>query len=235
MNAKVLSENEAKLVSTVSVGRSQTITEEILNSVTHGIGMLAALAGATVLVTLAVIHGDPWKIFALSIYGGCLFLLYFASTLYHGIQHSPTKQLLRVFDHCSIYLLIAGTYTPFLLVNLRSSIGWALFGIIWCLALTGIFFKIFRSQDYEQAHLVNYLAMGWLVLLAYDQFAVAFSDFALAMIIAGGLCYTAGVVIFLKDRHPYLHTIWHLFVLAGSAFHYIAIFYGVLHFQQPIV
>ena len=208
--------------------RRQTVTEEVINAITHGIGVLMAVSAATLLITLASIEGDPWKIVSLSIYGACLILLYLASTLYHGVQHAKTKIFLNVFDHCSIYLLIAGTYTPFLLVNLRGVMGWSLFVVIWGLALTGISLKISCQHRFERAHLINYVIMGWLILIAYDQFLANFSSFGLTMILAGGLSYTLGVIFFVLDRHPYLHAIWHLFVLGGSTCHYIAVFSDVL-------
>ena len=212
----------------MGVALDQTRTEEILNAVTHGIGMLVALSAASVLITLASVDGNPWKVVGLSIYGGCLFLLYLASTLYHGIQHIKTKTFLSIFDHCSIYLLIAGTYTPFLLVNLRGSVGWTLFTLIWSLAIAGISFKIARHRKYEAVHLINYLVMGWLILFAYNDLVNNTSEFGLAMIIAGGMSYTIGVIFFVLDRHPYLHAVWHLFVLGGSTCHYIAVFTDVL-------
>ncbi len=208
--------------------REQTLSEELLNTVTHGIGLLVAVSAATLLITLASLEGDPWKIVGVSIYGGCLFLLYLASTLYHGIQHRPTKTVLNVFDHCSIYLLIAGTYTPFLLVNLRGPWGWSLFCVIWGLAIIGIVLKITHHQRFERAHLFNYLFMGWLIVFAYDELALRSSAFALSMILAGGLSYSFGVIFFVLDRFPYLHAVWHLFVFGGSTFHYIAVFAGVL-------
>ncbi|OZG72378.1 hemolysin III [Hahella sp. CCB-MM4] len=208
--------------------REQTLSEELLNAITHGVGLLVAVSAATLLITLASQEGDPWKIVGVSIYGGCLFLLYLASTLYHGIQHPRAKTILNVFDHCSIYLLIAGTYTPFLLVNLRGPWGWSIFAVIWGLAITGIVLKITHHQRFERAHLLNYLFMGWLILVAYEQLAQNSSSFALSMILAGGLSYSFGVIFFVLDRYPYLHAVWHLFVFGGSTCHYIAVFSGVL-------
>lgn len=208
--------------------REQTFAEEVINAVTHGVGALMALAAAAVLITIASLDGDPWRIVGVSIYGGCLFLLYLASTLYHGIPHPKAKSILNIFDHCSIYLLIAGTYTPFLLVNLRGPWGWSLFGIIWVLAAAGISLKIFKSKKYETAHLLNYLVMGWLIVFAYNELVAQFSEFGLSMIIAGGLCYSIGVIFFVLDRFPFMHVVWHLFVLGGSICHYIAVFSDVL-------
>ncbi len=208
--------------------REQTISEEIVNSITHGIGTVVAISAATVLIILASLQGDPWKIVGVSIYGACLCLLYLASTLYHGVQHAKTKLFLNIFDHCSIYLLIAGTYTPFLLVNLRGAMGWTLFGIIWGLGLLGISLKIVMHQRFESAHLANYLIMGWLIVVAYEQLTTSFSNFGLTMIVAGGLSYSIGVIFFVFDRYAFLHAIWHLFVLGGSTCHYIAVFTDVL-------
>ncbi len=208
--------------------REQTLAEELINAVTHGIGLLMAVSASTLLITLASLEGDPWKIVSVSIYGGCLFMLYLASTLYHGIQHAGAKVILNVFDHCSIYLLIAGTYTPFLLVNLRGPWGWSLFVVIWGLALTGITLKVLYRQRYERAHLFNYLIMGWMILTAWGQLEMHSTSFTLSMIVAGGLSYSIGVIFFVLDRHPFLHAIWHLFVFGGSTCHYIAVFSGVL-------
>ena len=208
--------------------REQSAVEEFLNSVTHGIGALVALSAATVLITLASLDGDPWRIVGVSIYGGCLFLLYLASTLYHGIRHERAKPILNIIDHCSIYLLIAGTYTPFLLVNLRGPWGWSLFAVIWGLALTGILLKATRPSRYETAHLLNYLVMGWLIVVAYQELLTSFSEFGLTMIVAGGVSYSVGVIFFVLDRYPFMHAIWHLFVLGGSTCHYIAVFSDVL-------
>lgn len=208
--------------------REQTFVEEVVNSLTHGVGALMAVSAATLLITLASLDGDPWKIVSVSIYGACLFLLYLASTLYHGVQHSRAKPLLNILDHCSIYLLIAGTYTPFLLVTLRGPWGWGLFGVVWTFAAVGIVLKVFKSKKYETAHLLNYLVMGWLMVLAYDELLAQCSEFGLSMIIAGGISYSVGVIFFMLDRVPFMHAIWHLFVLGGSICHYIAVFADVL-------
>ncbi|MDX1456574.1 MAG: hemolysin III family protein [Marinobacter sp.] len=218
--------SESAMVQTAT--REQSVVEELINSITHGIGALMALSAATLLITLASLDGDPWKIVGVSIYGACLFLLYTASTLYHGIQHEKAKPVLNIIDHCSIYLLIAGTYTPFLLVNLRGPWGWGLFAVIWALAIGGILLKVFRSKRYETAHLLNYLVMGWLIVVAADELVASFSEFGLAMIVAGGLSYSVGVLFFILDRYPFMHAIWHLFVLGGSTCHYIAVFADVL-------
>ena len=210
------------------MGREQTTSEEIINSITHGIGAFVAVSAATVLITLASLQGDPWKIVGVSIYGACLFLLYLASTLYHGVQHPKAKLLLNIFDHCSIYLLIAGTYTPFLLVNMRGTIGWTLFGVIWGLALLGICFKILMHQRFETAHLINYLIMGWLIVFAFNEFIAQSSSLGFSMIVAGGISYSVGVIFFILDRYSFLHAIWHLFVMGGSTCHCIAVFSDVL-------
>lgn len=208
--------------------REQTFAEEMVNALTHGVGALMAVAAATLLITLASLDGDPWKIVSVSIYGGCLFLLYAASALYHGIQHVKAKTLLNIFDHCSIYLLIAGTYTPFLLVTIRGPWGWGLFGVVWTFAAVGIVLKIVKSRKYETAHLLNYLVMGWLMVLAYDELLAQSSEFVVNMIVAGGISYSVGVIFFIMDRVPFMHAIWHLFVLVGSTCHYIAVFADLL-------
>jgi len=224
MLVRALDQRTFNLIDREAKSRGQTITEEMLNSATHGIGVLLALTGGTFLITLAALDGNPWKLAGVSIYAACLVLLYLASALYHGIQHGIIKSYLRIFDHCSIYLLIAGTYTPFLIVTLREPLGWSLFVVVWGLALSGIAFKVIYPRRFENLHLLNYLATGWVILLAHNHLEDYFSDFGLTMLIAGGACYTAGVFIFLLDRLPYLHTVWHLFALGGSTFHYFAVF-----------
>ena len=196
---------------------------ERLNSGTHLIGAALAVTGSTVLVVLAARQGDPWKIVSFSIYGAMLLALYTLSTLYHSTR-GRAKDVFRKLDHCSIYLLIAGTYTPFTLVTLRGAWGWALFGTIWGLALLGIVQEAWLATRTRLLSVVIYVLMGWLSILAVQPLITALTPAGFAWLAAGGLFYTGGIVFYALDaklRHG--HGIWHLFVLAGSVSHYVAI------------
>ena len=196
---------------------------ERLNSVTHLLGTALAAAGAAVLVVLAARQGDPWKIVSFSIYGAMLFALYTLSTLYHSAR-GKVKDVLRKLDHCSIYLLIAGTYTPFTLVTLRGAWGWSLFGVIWGLAALGIAQEAWLGKGARILSLIIYILMGWLSVIAVEPLIAALTPAGFAWLAAGGLLYTGGIIFYALDeklRHG--HGIWHVFVLAGSASHYLAI------------
>jgi len=200
-----------------------SIREEIANALTHGLGATAALAGGSVMITLAALYGDGWQLGSAIVFGISLLLLYIASTLYHAIQHPVAKGRLKVFDHCAIYLLIAGTYTPFTLIGLRGSWGWGLFAAIWGLAAAGIVFKLFYTGRFKLLSTAIYIAMGWLVLVAIKPLLNALDAWALGWLLAGGLCYTLGTVFYHRPRLKYSHAIWHLFVIAGSVCHYVAV------------
>jgi hemolysin III len=205
-----------------------TKKEEIWNSITHGIGTGLAIAGLTLLVVLAAIHGDSWRIVSFSIYGSTLVLLYLASTLYHSIQIPKVKRVLQVLDHAAIYLLIAGTYTPFLLVNMRGRLGWTLFGVVWGLALLGIAFRTIFVGRFEKLAVAGYVLMGWLMVVGFKEMKLAVPSGGVALILAGGITYTVGVIFFAWRKLPYNHAIWHLFVLGGSICHFFAILFYVL-------
>jgi hemolysin III len=207
---------------------SQTRNEELANVITHMIGAALGVAGLSALMVGAWRHGDAWRIVSFSIYGATLVLLYLASVFYHGARSPRVKHILRLFDHAAIYLLIAGTYTPFTLVSLRGSWGWTIFGLVWGLAISGIILNVFFFGRLGFVSLVLYLLMGWLVVIAVKPVMDAVSVRGLLWLVAGGLSYTLGVVFFLWHRLPFSHTIWHFFVLAGSIFHYFAIFFYVL-------
>ena len=199
------------------------LRDEIASALTHGLGAAAALAGGAVLITLAAIHGDGWQLGAAITFGVTLLLLYLASTLYHSIQHPIAKGRLKVFDHCAIYLLIAGTYTPFTLVGLRGPTGWWLFGTIWALALAGVVFKLFYTGRFKRASTLIYIAMGWLVLVAIKPFVHALDRASLAWLFAGGVAYTLGTIFYMRPQMRWSHAIWHGFVIAGSVCHYVAV------------
>jgi hemolysin III len=202
--------------------------EELANALTHGAGLVASAAGAAVLIVLAALHGDAWKIVGSAVFSATLVLLYTASTLYHAARTPKARARLQVFDHCAIYLLIAGTYTPFTLVGLRGGWGWSLFGVIWGLAVAGVVFKLFFTGRFPRLSTAIYLAMGWLVIVAAVPMTTRFSPATLAWLVAGGLAYTAGTAFYVSRRIPYAHAIWHLFVLAGSVCHFAAVVTQVL-------
>jgi hemolysin III len=196
---------------------------ERFNGISHLGGALLAVAGAVVLIVLGALKGDPWRIVSFSVYGATLVFLYLSSTLYHSTR-GRTKSVLRKFDHAAIYLLIAGTYTPFTLVTLNGPWGWSLFGIVWGLAVVGIAQELWFARGARVLSLVIYLLMGWVALVAVVPIIRALSWSGFAWLAAGGIVYTAGIVFYLFDeRFRHFHGIWHLFVVAGSALHYVAI------------
>ena len=175
------------------------------------------------LITLAALYGDGWQLSAAIVFGITLLLLYTASTLYHAIQHPTAKGRLQIFDHCAIYLLIAGTYTPFTLIGLRGSVGWWLFAAIWTLALAGVVFKLFYTGRFRRLSTFIYIAMGWLVVVAAKPMFHALDAATLAWLLAGGIAYTAGTAFYLRPHARWSHAIWHLFVIVGSLCHYVAV------------
>jgi len=199
------------------------LREEQASALTHGVGALAALAGGAVMVALAALHGDGWQLAAAIVFSISLLLLYIASTLYHAIQRPRAKSALKVFDHCAIYLLIAGTYTPFTLVGLRGEVGRNLFIAIWSLAALGIVFKLFFTGRFKLLSTLVYVAMGWLVLLAIKPVWAALDAWTFGWLFAGGIAYTLGTVFYHRPSMRYSHAVWHLFVVAGSVCHYIAV------------
>lgn len=211
-----------------AAGKKYSWKEELANSITHGIGIGLSIAGLVILIVLAAREGDVWHIVSVSIYGSSLILLYLASTLYHSFQNPKVKKLLRVFDHIAIYLLIAGTYTPFMLVNLRGPWGWSMFGLIWGLALVGIVFKLFFTGRFEKLSLLIYLGMGWLGVVAAKQMWLEVPTGGLLWLGLGGIFYTLGVIFYRWERLRYHHAVWHVFVLAGSICHYFSVLWYVL-------
>ena len=196
---------------------------ERLNSITHLLGALAAAAGLVWLVWSAAHQGDGWKVVSFSLYGSTLFLLYLSSTLYHSVR-GRFKAIFRKLDHFAIYLLIAGSYTPFTLVTLNGAWGWSLFGVVWGLALAGIITDAFSRNQRRLIPMIIYLLMGWLILVAFYPLSRALPIGGLAWLVVGGLFYTSGIIFYLRDgvmRHA--HGIWHLFVLAGSVSHFIVV------------
>jgi len=196
---------------------------ERFNSISHLVGAALSLVGLTVLVVLAIQQGDPWKIVSFSIYGASLFLLYSASTIYHSWS-GPAKALFKKLDHVAIYLLIAGTYTPFTLITLRGPWGWSLFGAVWGLAIAGIILDSLHKTGKRTLQITLYVLMGWIIVIAMYPLTQNLPSGGLTWLIVGGLLYTGGVVFYVFDKKlPHGHGIWHLFVLAGSISHYLSI------------
>ena len=204
------------------------LSEEIANGVTHGIGTVLSVCALSVLATYASLFGTALHVVTCCVFGTTLILAYAASTLYHSIQLPQVKGLLRLLDHSAIFLLIAGTYTPFTLVSLRGAWGWTIFGIVWGLAIVGIFVQATVLHRWKAASLTLYVAMGWVAVIAVKPILMAVPHGGLLLLLLGGLSYTGGVAFFVNDRLPYNHAIWHLFVLAGSVFHFFAILLYVI-------
>lgn len=197
--------------------------EEIANSITHAIAMGLSIAALVVLVVSAVSGGNAWHIVSFSIFGTTLILLYLASTLYHCIPVARAKRILKTLDHSAIFLLIAGTYTPFMLGSLRGPLGWSIFGIVWGLAVVGIILKCFCVYRFKRLSLAVYLGMGWLCVLVGREIYANLSMASLVFLALGGLAYTLGVIFYVWKRLPYNHAIWHLFVVTGSTMHFFSV------------
>ena len=213
------------MIETLAMGeRPQSFGEEIANSVSHGVALLATVAATPVLIIAAVQRGVAEGIIGASVFSATMVLMYLTSTLYHALPRNRAKQVFQILDHGAIFLLIAGTYTPFTLGVLRGMWGWTLFGLVWSLALTGIVLKIVYGAWYQRFSTFLYLVMGWLVVVALKELWLQVSAWGLVWLLSGGLAYTVGVVFFLVDeRVRYSHFIWHLFVIAGTSCHFIAV------------
>jgi hemolysin III len=205
-----------------------THNEEIANTITHGLGIALSSAGFAVLVVFAALYSTPIAIVSCSIYGISLVLMYSSSTLYHMVRSPRAKRVWRVIDHSAIYLLIAGTYTPFCLIMLKGGWGWTLFGIIWGLALLGIVTKAIYMGRYPIISVLIYIAMGWLVIIAAKPVFAAFHGWGLGLLIAGGIVYTGGILFYALDKMPFNHAVWHLFVLGGSILQYCSLLFFVI-------
>lgn len=203
--------------------RPQSLGEEVANSVSHGLGLSAAVAAFPVLVLAAQQRGDTAGIVGASVFATTMVLLYLASTLFHALPRCRAKRVFQILDHSAIYLLIAGTYTPFTLGVLRGDLGWTLFGIVWGLAVAGTMLKALGGVRYTTLSTWTYLAMGWLVVIAAETVWALVPGWGLFWLIAGGVAYTAGAVFFMAERIRYFHFVWHLFVVAGTACHFIAV------------
>lgn len=207
--------------------RKLSAREEIFNSITHGIGTLLSVAALVTLVVFAVMKGDTWHVVSFTIYGSTLVLLYLCSTLYHTFTKEKLKNLFARFDHAAIFLLIAGTYTPFLLTVLRGTLGWTLFGIIWGVALVGVVIRSIYLTRFRNLMVALYLAMGWMFVVAVGPMIRNLPQLSIIFLFLGGIFYSVGVVFYMWRNLKYGHGIWHLFVLAGSIMHFFAVIYSV--------
>jgi len=208
--------------------KRQDMKEEIANCVTHGIGAALSITGLVFLVIWAAATHDAYKIVSFTAFGASMVALYLASTLYHSFRSPRVKHFFRILDHASIYLLIAGSYTPFALVNMRGPWGWSIFGVVWGIALFGVCFKMFYVAHFSVLSTILYLGMGWMALIAAKPMIAAVPMGGLCLLALGGLMYTVGVIFYSWNSLPYNHAVWHLFVMAGTAFHFIAVSQFVL-------
>lgn len=199
--------------------------EEVTNAVTHGVGIGLAIAGLAVLVVLAATFGDVWYVVSFSIYGATSILLYLASTLYHSVPQGKAKNILKIFDHSAIFLLIAGSYTPLTLTVLRGKLGWTLFGIVWFIALAGILIKIFCLKKFKMFSTLLYILMGWLVIIAIKPLFAVLSTPSIVFLVVGGVLYTIGTIFYGWRKLKFNHAIWHMFVLGGSVCHFFTMLF----------
>lgn len=206
--------------------------EEKFNVISHAIGLVLSIAAFVLLITYSSLNGSAWHIVSFSIYGASLILLYSASTFYHYAENPKLRQRLNIFDHSAIYVLIAGTYTPFTLVVLNGWVGWTIFGLSWGLALIGIVLKLFFTGKYDKISTFAYVLMGWLIIFAIKPLILSFSNEGLMWLLSGGISYTIGAILYSIKRIKYNHAIFHIFVLLGSFFHFIAIFFYVLPIKK---
>lgn len=202
-----------------------TVGEEIANAITHGLGLCLAIAGTVIIIVMAALTGDPYKVISVSIYGATLICLYLGSTLYHSIPGEGAKKFFRIIDHSSIYLLIAGSYTPYTIISLRNDFGWIMLGFVWIFALIGITCKAFWLEKFTRLSTVLYIAMGWVIIFNFGNLMKNVPMSSIVLLALGGIAYTAGCLFFVKDKWRFNHAIWHIFVLAGSALQYFSMLF----------
>lgn len=212
----------------MSSAKKYSLLEEIAHSVSHGIGVILGIVGLVVMLWLSFEYGDVWHVVSVSIYGFSVILLYSASTLYHALTNVKAKRFFQLMDHAAIFVLIAGTYTPFLLVNLRGPWGWTLFVIIWSIAIGGVMLEIMKKERIKWLSLSLYLGLGWMALVAMKPMLELVNTTGLLLLLAGGLLYSFGVIFYVRKQMVFHHAIWHLFVLAASVAHFFAVIYGVI-------
>lgn len=204
-----------------------TLTEEVWHACVHGFGILFGVAGLSLLLVFSSIYGNVWSIVSCAIFGTTIILLYTASTLYHAIPNQHTKKHLKKFDHIAIYYLIAGTYTPFLLVNMNGPLGWTLFGIVWGLAILGTCLKVLMPPNGTKLWSIGlYVLMGWLILFASHKLASSIPKVGFIFVVLGGLFYTLGIFFYIQKKRRYMHVVWHFFVLLGTMMHFFAVLFS---------
>ena len=205
-----------------------TLGEEIFNSVSHGTGGALAVAGTVVLIVCSAIYSDAWAGVSSCIYGASLIILYTMSTLYHAITNEKAKKFFRIMDHNTIFFLIAGTYTPITLAFMRGALGWVLFGVVWAAAIVGIVLNSIDLERFRKPSVVCYVAMGWVIIIAFKPFIESVPTISLVFLLIGGAFYTIGVIFYALKKVRYFHSVWHLFTVAGSVFHYFAVLLGII-------
>lgn len=205
-----------------------TLGEEIFNSVSHGTGGALAVAGTAVLIVCSAIYSDAWAVVSSCIYGASLIILYTMSTLYHAITNEKAKKFFRIMDHNTIFFLIAGTYTPITLAFMRGALGWVLFGVVWAAAIVGIVLNSIDLERFRKPSVVCYVAMGWVIIIAFKPFIESVPTISLVFLLIGGAFYTIGVIFYALKKVRYFHSVWHLFTVAGSVFHYFAVLLGII-------
>ncbi len=205
-----------------------TLGEEIFNSISHGAGSILAVGGTVVLIILSAIYSDAWAVVSSAIYGASLIILYTMSTLYHAITNKKAKKFFRIMDHNTIFFLIAGTYTPITLAILRGALGWILFGIVWGAAIIGIVLNSIDLEKFSKPSIVCYIIMGWVIIFAIKPLIDTTTSFFLTFLLLGGIFYTLGVIFYAVKKVKYFHSVWHLFTVAGSAFHFFAILFEII-------
>lgn len=219
-----LNEGKVRGLQKISIPK-YTLGEELISAISHGIGAGLGIAALILCLVKTSVQGDVWGIISSWIFGISLIILYSMSCIYHGLKPNNAKRVMRIFDHCTIFLLIAGTYTPFTIVALRESVGWPLFGIVWGAAIIGIILNAIDMERFKGISMVCYLAMGWVIIFAFKPLSAAVSKAGIQLLIAGGIAYTIGAVIYgIGSKVKYMHSIWHFFVLAGSILHFFSIY-----------
>ena len=205
------------------VRKPYSLGEEIFNSVSHGIGGLLSIAGTVVLIVFCAVYSDAWAVVSASIYGASLIILYTMSTLYHAITNNKAKKFFRIMDHDTIFFLIAGTYTPFTLVTLRGPVGWVLFGIVWGAAIIGIVLNSIDLEHFRKPSVICYILMGWAIIFAIKPMINALPSVSLIFLLTGGIFYTVGIIFYALKKVKWFHSVWHLFTISGSVFHFFSI------------
>lgn len=211
-----------------SKNRKYTLGEEITNAIIHGIGAGLGIAATVLLIIRAAFRADAMAVVAVALYGGSLILLYTMSTLYHSLTGPRAKRVFQIFDHCTIFILIAGTYTPYTLVSLRGWIGWTIFGVLWGVTALGIVLNSISIEKAKKFSMISYIIMGWCIIIALKPTIAALGFWGMFFVLVGGIFYTVGVIFYKKKNIPYMHSVWHVFVLAGSIFQFFSIYFWVL-------